>query len=158
MKVCRKCLHSKENAMFSKDKNSADGLQHNCKECVNKYMAEYYAANSERIRQRVRNHRLENREAHKQMDRDKYKRKRDEILIRCKAYQAAHPEQVRAKRKLHVALHRGELTRPDICEKCGRTDAVIDAHHDDYGNPLDIAWLCRFCHRQLHAEPQQEVL
>jgi hypothetical protein len=35
------------------------------------------------------------------------------------------------------------------CKVCG-TNENIEAHHDDYSKPLDIIWLCRHHHRELH--------
>lgn len=46
-----------------------------------------------------------------------------------------------AARKAHPAAQ--------PCEVCGAARA--DRHHDDYGKPLDIRWLCREHHIQHHA-------
>ena len=35
------------------------------------------------------------------------------------------------------------------CEVCG-TNKDVQAHHDDYSQPLDIRWLCRKHHREHH--------
>lgn len=34
------------------------------------------------------------------------------------------------------------------CAECGRPDA--QAHHEDYGKPLDVKWLCVTHHRKAH--------
>lgn len=47
------------------------------------------------------------------------------------------------------ALRTGELT-PKPCEVCG--ESRVDAHHDDYDEPLAVRWLCRRHHQQWHAE------
>ena len=39
---------------------------------------------------------------------------------------------------------------PQPCEVCGATRT--EAHHEDYGRPLDVRWLCRPHHRALHAD------
>ena len=53
------------------------------------------------------------------------------------------------------AVERGELIRPDRCERCGSPpgdDRGIHGHHEDYSKPLDVVWLCRKCHCMRHAE------
>lgn len=48
------------------------------------------------------------------------------------------------------AITVGTLVRQS-CEVCGSARAV-DAHHDDYANPLDVRWLCRSHHQKHHAQ------
>ena len=47
------------------------------------------------------------------------------------------------------ALRSGDLVR-EACEQCGETRT--EAHHHDYGKPLEVTWLCRSCHRRQHAD------
>ncbi len=61
---------------------------------------------------------------------------------------AADPKAHAAVQK---AVAKGELFRPDVCEKCGeppRGKSKIHAHHADYSKPLDVEWLCAKCHRK----------
>ena len=37
------------------------------------------------------------------------------------------------------------------CETCASTEK-IEAHHDNYAQPLDVRWLCRQHHREWHME------
>lgn len=37
----------------------------------------------------------------------------------------------------------------ETCKICG-TNENVEAHHEDYTKPLDIIWLCRNHHRELH--------
>lgn len=61
---------------------------------------------------------------------------------------AATPPEVKvAHHAVEWAIERGELTRQP-CEVCGATR--VDAHHDDYSRPLDVRWLCRGHHLQIH--------
>lgn len=48
-----------------------------------------------------------------------------------------------ARRYVMTMLQRGHITR-EPCEVCGKLK--VQAHHDDYSNPLDIRWLCREHH------------
>ena len=48
-----------------------------------------------------------------------------------------------------VYVRRGKLIqRP--CENCGSKES--QAHHDDYGKPLQVRWLCRACHLAHHRD------
>ncbi|MGB3831207.1 MAG: hypothetical protein WA975_05005 [Mesorhizobium sp.] len=51
---------------------------------------------------------------------------------------------------VEAALRRGDLAKGP-CEVCGTTEGRIDAHHDDYSEPLAVRWLCRLHHNRLHA-------
>lgn len=65
------------------------------------------------------------------------------------------------------ALKIGAIERKSHCEECGDTSTFkngrsgIEAHHDDYNNPLDVRWLCQKCHHEWHkknkAVPRIEV-
>jgi hypothetical protein len=59
-------------------------------------------------------------------------------------------EQIRARQLLADALHAGKMQRPKHCEDCG-TEGKVHGHHEDYGKPLEVEWLCRPCHEQRHA-------
>lgn len=59
-----------------------------------------------------------------------------------------YPEKLRARRKVHKAIRSGKLERQP-CEVCGITED-IHAHHDDYSKPLEVRWLCRKHHREVH--------
>jgi len=63
-------------------------------------------------------------------------------------WQKANPKMVWAHRKLNNALISGKIKRGpcDVC--CSSKD--IHAHHPDYDYPLEVRWMCRSHHRQLH--------
>ena len=66
-------------------------------------------------------------------------------------YRADHPVQRAAAMRLNYEVKMARVTKPDSCAKC---DAVarLDAHHHDYAQPLNVAWLCRPCHKAWHTE------
>ena len=49
-----------------------------------------------------------------------------------------------------AAVKRGDVVRQDVCEECGDDSSRIEGHHDDYGKPLSVRWLCRRCHYRWH--------
>jgi hypothetical protein len=52
----------------------------------------------------------------------------------------------RARAYANVYQKRGKLV-PELCEVCG---GKAEKHHPDYGRPLEVKWLCRIHHRELH--------
>lgn len=90
---------------------------------------------------------------------------RDKRLAYERAWAKAHPEErreivrrarykdpakYRAGNTLRRALYAGKIER-EPCERCG-TRHDVQAHHDDYTRPLDVRWLCRKHHMELHRE------
>lgn len=63
------------------------------------------------------------------------------------------PEQkakIAARAEVRLALARGDLVRGE-CERAGHgCNGAIHAHHDDYTKPLDVRWLCRSHHEEVH--------
>jgi hypothetical protein len=44
---------------------------------------------------------------------------------------------------------RGKLTKKP-CEVCG--SELVEMHHEDYSKPLEVRWLCRKHHLELHVK------
>ena len=62
-----------------------------------------------------------------------------------------HPARERAHYAVRAAVLGGLLRRPERCEGCGRAARVV-AHHTDYARPLEVEWLCRWCHARRHVD------
>jgi len=58
-------------------------------------------------------------------------------------------QKYRARRMVHDAIRRGLIQRQP-CAVCG--DPKSEGHHNDYSKPLDVIWLCRKHHREIHQE------
>lgn len=67
------------------------------------------------------------------------------------AWNAKYRERNRVKDAAHravaKAIRSGMIFRQP-CEACGAADA--EAHHDDYGKPLGVRWLCDTHHKEWH--------
>lgn len=68
-----------------------------------------------------------------------------------------HPHKLSALRAVRTAIEMGALIPPSACEMCHRVPKPrrngargINAHHDDYGKPLEVRWLCGACHTAVH--------
>ena len=57
-------------------------------------------------------------------------------------------KRLRAGALLNAALSRGGIRRGTRCEKCGGS-FIIEGHHPDYDEPLEVIWLCKFCHSKI---------
>lgn len=67
-------------------------------------------------------------------------------MTRQEYWQENNPLARRAHNLVSSAIRRGKLERQN-CRKCGKR---AEAHHEDYSRPLDVIWLCRQCHKELH--------
>lgn len=58
-----------------------------------------------------------------------------------------HPEKYAARLEFRKAVMRGDIIRQP-CEKCGKEKT--EGHHSDYSKPLDVIWLCKKHHTEIH--------
>lgn len=63
------------------------------------------------------------------------------------AYYRKNRDKQLARVKVRNAILAGKLRR-GLCEVCG--NPKVDGHHDDYSKPLDVRWLCKKHHEELH--------
>lgn len=79
-------------------------------------------------------------------------RKRPDVLareaerMRARTKDPSEALKCAARRAVRHALETGRMVR-GVCH-CGNTKA--QAHHDDYSKPLDVRWLCRPHHNEVH--------
>ncbi|TPJ85552.1 hypothetical protein FJ434_16505 [Mesorhizobium sp. B2-5-13] len=62
-------------------------------------------------------------------------------------WRAANPLAIWAHAALRSAINRG-LIQKEPCEVCGASE--VDGHHEDYGKPMEVRWLCRLHHKGEH--------
>ena len=62
-------------------------------------------------------------------------------------YRTRHREKHLAHKVVQTAVRRGTLLRGP-CKVCGAPDA--HAHHNNYAKPLEVTWLCKAHHEDLH--------
>lgn len=64
------------------------------------------------------------------------------------------PAKLRARNIAKAEIRQGRLLRKP-CEACGNTKS--ECHHDDYSKPLEIRWLCRVHHAEIHRKHQDPL-
>jgi hypothetical protein len=73
--------------------------------------------------------------------------RRESNRRRAKRYYWKNREKDRARKIFKRALISGELIRMP-CEVCGALES--EGHHEDYSKPLEVRWLCRPHHNDVH--------
>lgn len=71
-------------------------------------------------------------------------------------WQRQHPNRRKAHEKVKFALRRGKLSKQP-CQWPGCTETKVDAHHEDYTQPLKVTWLCRKHHIARHRQMRCET-
>ena len=162
--------------MFYKDRGNVDTY---CKQCRKNLAKEWRAKNPGRCRELRSAWREKNpgREAQGQRDRDRrdywsdpdaYRKRASEYIssltqeqrakrnARRRAEYAQTPK-VKARLSVLSAIRLGALVRPSQCSKCGGRGKRIEAHHEDYGKPLNVVWLCSVCHGETRRRPLPNI-
>ncbi len=135
-KCCTNCGAVKPLADFYRHPLMGDGYLNQCKTCV---------------RARVHRHRGEHLEEVRRYDRERGKddSRKAAAVIQTRKWRETTPGANAAHAKVQRAIRSGRL-QPQPCEQCGSLHVV--AHHEDYGRPLEVVWLCQPCHKFRHAE------
>jgi hypothetical protein len=134
MKLCKGCNTVKSESDFYKDNRSKTGLSSACKECQSK---------------RNKASRNKNLDYYRSYYNYRYSVYKQKAYDDAELYKVRHPEKLEAKKAVQRALKNQEIVKGK-CAVCGECN--VDAHHEDYSKPLDVIWLCRKHHIDLHAK------
>lgn len=126
---CAKCRETKPAVEFYRCVTKPNGLASYCKPCSRKYTGA--RAKLESVKAvRTRWAMTKGKEA-------------------VKRYKERWPAKRRARELVTREVNAGRMFNPRVCSNCSGTERV-EAHHDDYEFPLEVRWLCRWCHRAWH--------
>lgn len=141
----------KKNREKNREKNRIRLLEYYYKdlEVSRKRGRDYYHKNREYI---LEKNKRENKteieiEIERERDRKYYKSKKIHFISRAKKWKLMNVDKTRAHWKVKYNLSKGKMVRPENCEICGKK-GIIQAHHEDYSKPLEVKWICTFCHRR----------
>ena len=104
------------------------------------YSKQYAIDNYDRLLDKSREWRENNREIHNAANR---------------RWRIENPEKAKAQRKLRHEVEMGRMVR-GACEACG--SQKTQGHHEDYSKPLEVVWLCAKHHGQRHRTWERLVL
>jgi hypothetical protein len=143
MKQCTKCGVSKAAEFFYKNVSAEDGLTSACNVCLSQY-------------QKTRRAKLgalkpsdwKKKTADKAAYMREWKAKNPtRMTLLKKRWLENNPQRAKVKDAVKYALKTGKLTRLP-CFVCGELKS--QGHHPDYSRPLDVVWLCKPHHDEVH--------
>ena len=138
MKKCATCGCVKEDDEYFKRSSSSDGLQRSCKACTKVYYAEY------RKRPHAKEAKIISAASYCKSEKGRASQRAAE-----KVNTQRYPEKVSARRALRYAVKKGKIARLP-CWVCGETE--VEGHHPTYSMKLDVVWLCKKHHDEIHHE------
>jgi hypothetical protein len=140
LKCCSACREEKPLDNFHRNASKPDGRGCYCKPCTKIRARAWYQ---------------ENRKLVAEASRRRFKEKSQErVKADFERRRERHPEKVRARTALSVAIHRGKIAKPSQCSVCKREteSKELHGHHEDYDKPLEVEWLCFACHLAEHGK------
>ncbi len=140
-KVCFRCHQDKLISEFYRHSQMKDGHLNKCKECTKNDANKHRSENIEKIREYDR-------------ERGKQEHRIANSTRSSAAWRSADKRRASCHNKVRWALQSGTLQKLP-CERCKNPKSL--AHHEDYGKPLDVIWLCQPCHKQRHKEIDSEL-
>ena len=172
MQKCTRCEIEKELSEFHRRSQRSRGYNTICKLCLNSRRNESVEKNREKFRKQANDFYYRNREKQlakvkawwsslseerKQQVRDK-KKKRFHASPEQKRRKLHYTQNVYDKKKfkankiLNDAVRKG-MFKPRECTVC-KQEKKLDGHHNDYSKPLDVIWVCRKCHSDIHKKKE----
>lgn len=134
LKICSKCSIVKIISDFWASERYSDGLNVQCISCKKAY----YIENREDRISYSKNYQRKNKEKTREIQ--------DRWLSKNRNKQKIY-------RIVRDAIRKGILSKL-CCEVCG--NLKTHAHHDDYGRPLSVRWLCPYHHKLHHIKSGTE--
>ncbi len=145
-KSCNSCAQVKLINEFYKNSDLRDGHVNECKSCNSARGKKYRLAHIEIL------HKYEKNRAqmpHRKVKYETSPERKKTIQKTSGDYRRKHPDREKAVAKINNSIYLGKLERQP-CWVCG--SLRVDAHHPAYDQPLNVVWLCRKHHLQLHKE------
>jgi hypothetical protein len=135
-KICTKCKIRKPIRKFHKNRSKKDGYNYNCYECYQIYFAEWKKRTNYDRKEYFRNYTSD----------PKIKKHISQYMTDYRRKNPLEKKKHDARQKLNTAIRYKRMSRrPCFCGK-----KKSEAHHENYNKPLDVQWLCKLHHEQLH--------
>ena len=142
-KLCTRCQCYKPHSDFSANLSKNDGLFVWCKQCFRDHRR---PLDRERFILLMQN--SETASKIRSQSRARGNNKTKEYNARkSREYRAKNKDKIKTRNITKYAIQTGIVVRLP-CEVCGCEKS--EAHHDDYSKPLEVKWLCKNHHAEIH--------
>ncbi len=155
-KQCGSCKEIKPLSDFHKRKKGKDGRQSYCKICDAKATSKYLKSEKGKLYMKQWGSSEAGFNSYRKYLEGKGKQKHVQY---ARQQREKYPDKCKARTHINNAIRRGDIKRPDSCERCGIIPKLavdgrssIQAHHADHSRPFIVEWLCIDCHRQADKE------
>lgn len=143
MKTCIECGHAKGADGFYVNNASEDGLTSRCRVCTSAYQK----ARRERLNASKPPEWKKKTADIAAYRKDWLKDKPGYMTQKKREWWQKNKDKMRVRDAVKYALKTGKLVKTP-CHVCG--EERVEGHHPDYSRPLDVVWLCREHHLQVH--------
>jgi len=153
--TCTRCGQQKAPADFDASKNAVSGRRSVCKVCKADLARAYAATDTGRavnVRAKAKYRSTEHGRVHELAHHRAYRQTPAGREAFRRAEKKRDPVKVSARKQVQYAVRSGRLERQpcSVCQALG-----AHGHHEDYGRPLEVTWLCTGCHARLHREARR---
>lgn len=143
MKDCIECGVRKEFDAYWKNAASNDGYCSKCIDCMKAYLAKRKEA-KDKLMPPGWKQKTKDMTAY----RHEWAKKNPGYATRKKKeWWDRNKDRLAIKDKVRYAVRTGKLIKLP-CIVCGSLE--VEAHHPDYSKPLDVIWLCKTHHHEVH--------
>lgn len=136
--------------------------KNNILESTREYREKYYRENKEMIIKKQKEYRSKpeikkrRKEYIRNYQTSDNAREKHKIYMREAYKDPINKKKSNARSKISDHIRRGLIKKETNCSLCKSTNN-IEKHHPDYNKPLEVIWLCRDCHVELHKDLKRDV-
>jgi hypothetical protein len=159
-KKCSRCGIEKPISEYHRKSDSPDGLRSKCKPCRSQEFKEYMGREGKKEIARLKVCRWRMTEKGKLSNRETRRRYNETEIGKemgrtsSKIHRERYPDRIKSRKALWWAVESGKMKRAEYCTKCGVRCKTHGHHHNGHNQEhwLDVIWLCRACHTEVHRE------
>lgn len=113
------------------------------------YKQKWIEENRERVRKKIHENYLKNREKILERTAAWRKKNKEKYNLSVNLSRKKEPIKEAARSILKFNIQQGKIVRPTRCEDCQK-ECKPQAHHHDYSKPIEVKWVCSACHGIIH--------